>query len=279
MYQVGITTGYDFPLKEETLHAMKRAGLDAIELSLNNGMDLDYRGIYEMAQRTGIRLWSCHLPFRPVDEFDISLESSELRKRTVTLFSEAIRQCADIGIDKFVVHPSTPLPPAANREERKKNAVDMLDQLAEIAAGCGAVIAVEDMTLRCLGNSAQELLEMISVNDKLRICFDTNHLLNNTHAEFVDLLGDKIVTLHISDYDHVAEKHWFPGEGANDWHEIYRLLQKIGYQGVWLYELSLAGAKMVDRGRPLTFADFRRNATEIFTGQPLTVIKKNSLTE
>lgn len=145
-------------------------------------------------------------------------------------------------------------------------------KLAEVAHSCGAVIVMEDMTLPCLGNSAEELLEMISDDDKLRICFDTNHLFNNTHEEFVRLLGDKIVTVHLSDYTETGEKHWFPGEGIVDWPEIPKLLKSVGYNGVWLYELSLNGAKSADRGRPLTFRDFRRNADEIFAGKKPTVI-------
>lgn len=274
MYPVGITTCYGLPLSEETLFQLKAAGLDAIELSLKLDAEQDLSAIRKMADAANVRIWSCHLPFRPTDVLDISLESSLLRKNTVARFSDAICRCADIGVDKFVVHPSTPLPLDADRNERKKCSMDTLNQLAEVAHSCGAVIAVEDMTQRCLGNSAEELAEIISVNDKLRICFDVNHLCNNTHRDFVRQLGDKIVTVHISDYNGVEEKHWFPGEGTNDWHEIYHLLQSIGYNGVWLYELSLDGAKMVDRGRPLTFQDFRRNADEIFTGQPLTVITK-----
>ena len=41
---------------------------------------------------------------------DISLESPELRRHTVARFSELIRQVSDLGVDKFVLHPSTPLP-------------------------------------------------------------------------------------------------------------------------------------------------------------------------
>lgn len=110
--------------------------------------------------------------------------------------------------------------------------MDTMDKLAEIAHQCGAVIAVENMTLPCLENSAKELREMISVNDKLRICFDTNHLFNDTHEDFVRQLGDKIVTVHISDYTEDGEKHWFPGEGIVPWASIPKLLQSAGYQDV-----------------------------------------------
>lgn len=274
MFPVGITTGYDVPLNPESLAAMKESGLEAIELSPGLGIGVDFPGIRKMADAAEIRLWSCHLPFRPVDEIDISLESKQLRDRTVRLFSELIRKCADIGVDKFVIHPSTPLPPDARREERLKYSMDTLNQLAEVATPCGAVLAVEEMTPRCLGCSVQEMQYILSAHEKLQVCFDLNHLFTGTHADFIKHLGDKIVTLHVSDKDTQGERHWLPGEGVNPWYEIYASLKQSGYQGVWLYELSLNGAKSVDRGRPLTFRDYYRNAMEIFSGQPITVIRK-----
>ena len=273
MFPVGITTGYGLPMHVQTFREMKENGIDYIELSLNRTYDMDFSQIGQLVKEAGIGIWSAHLPYRPVEQVDISLESPTLRQNIVTHFTELIQQVSDLGVDKFVLHPSTPLPEGCDREERKKCSMDTMDKLAEIACRCGAVIAVEDMTLRCLGNSAEELRELISVNDKLRICFDTNHLFGNTHEDFARQLGDKIVTLHISDYAEDGEKHWFPGEGIVPWSSIPKLLQDAGYRGVWMYELSLNGAKSVDRGRPLTFADFRRNANEIFAGIRPTVIK------
>ena len=151
--------------------------------------------------------------------------------------------------------------------------MDTLDKLAEAAHKEGAVIAVEDMIRSCLGNSAQELKELISVNDKLRVCFDVNHLFNNSHREFVEILGDRIVHTHISDYDLVEERHWFPGEGKIPWAEVYNALMGVGYSGVWNYEVGLTGAKMAERGRALTYRDVYNNAMEIFSGKQPHVIR------
>ena len=84
---------------------------------------------------------------------------------------------AHIGIDKFIVHPSAEPIEKDLRSENFKYSMESLDRLAEIAYAEGAVIAVEDLPRTCLGNSADEIGKLISVNDKLRVCFDTNHLL------------------------------------------------------------------------------------------------------
>ena len=273
MFPVGITSGYGLELSDPLLADMKENGIDYIELSLAKCLDTDFQKIGQMTRNAGIGIWSAHLPFRPTDQLDISLEDPQLRANTVALFSQLIQKSTDLGVDKFVIHPSTPLPAGASREERIKCAMDTLDQLAEVAARCGASLAMEDMVTSCIGSTFEEFSRLLSANEKLRVCLDTNHLLTCTHEAFIREFGNKIITLHISDYTGDQERHWFPGEGIIDWPSIPRLLRDAGYRGIWMYELSLNGAKSADRGRPLTFRDFRRNADEIFAGKKPTIIK------
>ena len=115
--------------------------------------------------------------------------------------------------------------------------------------------------------TADELLEIVSADEKLCVCFDVNHLLQGTHADFLEKLGNKIVTLHISDYDFKDEKHWLPGEGDIDWQSLYQGLVKVGYDGMWLYELGQIPPRHLHRDRNLTFGDYVGNAKTIFAGQ------------
>ena len=104
-----------------------------------------------------------------------------------------------------------------------------VDLLAELAYRHGAVIAVEDLPRSCLGHDIAELERLVSVNDKLRVCFDTNHLLIDDNLSFAEKLGSKIITIHASDYFFVDECHWLPGEGEVDWHALYNKLVEKGY--------------------------------------------------
>ncbi len=64
------------------------------------------------------------------------------------------------------------------------------------------------------------------------------------HAALGDVvrdLGDRIFTLHLSDYDGVDEKHWVPGEGVIDWTAFMRALHEIGYTGPFNFECNLPG--------------------------------------
>lgn len=273
MYPIGMSS-CAFALTEERFVELQRSGVEAIEISmrLEEHKLLNCREVASLAKRYGIRLWSYHLPFLPFREIDPSSTDADVRRGTLALFGELIKNAADVGIEKFVIHPSgEPIAPE-NREERFLYAMQTLDLLAELAHREGAVIAVEDLPRTCLGNCSDEILRLLSANDKLRVCFDTNHLLNEKNEDFVKKIGKKIITLHVSDYDFVDEKHWLPGEGLVDWQKLLSLLQQTDYRGVWMYELGRKSPKTLTRCRDLTFEDYVRNAKEIFLGKDLTRI-------
>ena len=266
-FPVGLSTCGNKPLDEDAFIRMKSAGIDALELSAASYDDFDFLKIKELADRYGIRLWSLHLPFFPFSEIDPSSLDADIRKNTLAFFKELIRRGSEAGIDKYIVHPSGEPIDDSDRPERLKYSMESLDQLAEIADAYGAVIAVEDLPRTCLGNTSDEILQLISANDKLQVCFDVNHLLTEDNCDFVKKVGSKIVTLHISDYDFVDEKHWLPGEGDIDWCKLFNALCDIDYSGVWLYELGFEPSQTIDR-RLLTYSDFRENAESIFQGKP-----------
>ena len=280
MLEIGLST-CGFAMNEENFSALFAAGIRFAEISVafESYAELDHRGIKRAADVAGVRLWSYHLPFSNASTFDIASTDEMMRRSTVAALSEYIKRGSDIGIDKFVIHPcgEPKSRDAESREEEILRSMESLNDLAELAATEGAVIAVEDLPRSCLGNHAAELARLISVNDKLRVCFDTNHLLKEDPVDFIERIGHKIITLHVSDFDFINERHWLPGEGKLDWQAIYQKLLEKGYTGPWLYELGQKAPKTIDR-RPLTFIDYYRNAMEIFEGKqptPIGVPKEN----
>ena len=182
------------------------------------------------------------------------------------------RGCA-IGIKLFVVHPGGEPITDEMRSVRLECAKKSLARLAEYAKEFGGIICIEDLPRTCLGRNSEEMLELLSAHDDLRSCFDTNHLLSlEKPHEYVRKIADKIVTLHVSDYDFLDERHWLPGEGDVDWQALYNALREIGYNGVWMYELGLPSPNSIVRERVLTRIDFVNNGREIFEGKPLTVL-------
>lgn len=268
MYRVGFSSSC-FELNEANFKALNEANIEATEISCSPIVqaNINYSEVKRLADKYNVELWSCHLPFYPFEEFDISALDKNVRGKTVEYLGELIKKAAYVGIDKFVIHPSGEPIADEVRGEHLECASDSLDILAEIAYKEGALIAVEDLPRTCLGHDSRELCKLISANEKLRVCFDTNHLTCDDNLNFIKTLGDKIITLHVSDYDFIDEKHWLPCEGKNDWKSIINAIKDIGYNGVWMYELNLKAPKTIKRERDLKFEDIYNNAVSIFNNE------------
>ncbi|MFA7636960.1 MAG: sugar phosphate isomerase/epimerase family protein [Monoglobales bacterium] len=244
-------------LNEKLFENYEKSGVGAIEISPNylDYKDIDYKALADFSSKYGVELWSYHLPFVPFEEIDISSLDGSVRKQSISYLTELIKKASDIGIEKFIVHPSGEPIDVSIRVERIKCSKDSLNELAEIAARFGGVICVEDLPRTCLGNSSAEIIDLISVNNKLRVCFDTNHLLGEDNCDFIRKVGDKIITLHVSDYDFIDEKHWLPGEGKIQWQDVLKALNEINYNGVFMYEIGFKCPKTIIRNRDLCFLD------------------------
>ena len=187
------------------------------------------------ADEAGLKVWSCHLPFSRT--LDISVLSDSARMANIGFLTEMIAICGELGPKKLVLHPSSEPIADAEREQRILNSIASIGVLREAAACIGAELCIEELPRTCLGRNSTELLRIIAPYPDVKICFDTNHLLSEGLLHFVETCGDRIATVHVSDYDMIDERHWFPGKGKIDWPALYRALMKVGYKGVFMYEL------------------------------------------
>ena len=258
----------------ENLKKMKASGIDTVEISLGRDLSLalDYDGLKKSADEAGIELWSFHLPFMPFAEIDVSSTDEKIRTCSIDMLSDMMRKSSKIGIKRFVIHPSGEPISDLDREARMAAAKKSLALLGALAARLGSVLCVENLPRTCLGRNSAEILELISAHESLRVCFDTNHLLEEDITDFIRKTGAKIETIHVSDYDKLNERHWLSGEGCIDWQSLYSELLSVGYSGAWLYELHLEAPPSIIRPRDLEFSDFRANAEEIFSGKEPTRI-------
>ena len=268
MLEVGISVGL-LANNSDSMKNLSAAGIKNIEICFSRYSDFekfDFEKAKELADENNIRLWSLHLPFLPFDEIDPSATVDEIANFTFKTFSNLIKKGTSIGIDKFVVHPSLEPIEDSCRKDKLNAAGKFFSRLADEAEKYGAVIAVEDLPRTCLGNNSDEILKILSFNDKLRVCFDTNHLLNENNVAFIKKVGEKIITLHVSDFDFENERHWLCGEGDIDWDSLYKALVEVNYTGVWMYEVPFNATPTINR-RQLTYNDYYNNAMEIFNDE------------
>ena len=83
-----------------------------------------------------------------------------------------------------------------------------------------------------------------------------NHFLQEKTEDAIYKLGDRIYTLHISDHDYINERHWMPTKGKIDWNAVLGALQKIGYDGVFNYEVDNTNAKELAQNKKMLFENY-----------------------
>ncbi|MGI6173568.1 MAG: sugar phosphate isomerase/epimerase family protein [Christensenellales bacterium] len=180
--------------------------------------------------------WSFHLPFGA--GFDIAAYDEAERREVVASLKRLMTLLKDYGARVFVIHGCLEPVEDAQRPVRMAYSIASLSELEAHAKSFGMRIALENLPRSCLANDAKETLAMLRAAGHIGVCFDVNHLLNDTHERFLDEIAPFIVTTHLSDYDGIDERHWLPGEGIVPWKTVVERLEKAGYRGPYLFELS-----------------------------------------
>lgn len=259
-WKLGASTCSTQNIDAETFRMYAEAEIFRMEISLPKDRynEIDWKKTVQYSGEYGIELCSFHLPFSPFQKINLASLDRELTAHTLKYYESLLQSIGEAGIPLAVVHPSGEPNRDEDRPELMRIATDSLARLAEIGKKYGVTIAVENIPRSCLGNCSSEILQLISGNENLRICFDTNHLLTESCTDFLRACGEKIVHLHISDYDFRNERHWLPYEGKNNWNAILDGLEKANYSGVFLYEVPLQTPKTIRR-RNLTLKDLKEN--------------------
>ena len=178
--------------------------------------------------------------------------------------SELIRAAGDAGVSIAVVHPSSGVREDLSRQQRLENSMELLAQLTAVAQKAGIVLAVENLPRTGLCRVKEEMQQILAAIPDLRVCFDSNHCLLQTNPDYIRAVGDKIVTLHISDYDFINERHLLPGRGNNYWENLLESLEEENYQGVFNYEV----ARKDSSGRiVISLTDIQKNYQQLINGR------------
>ena len=195
----------------------------------------------EAVKASGLFFNGVHIPFGR--QWDFSETNEEVRAGAVARFSEIVPLIDRYNPKCYIVHGSyEPIAP----EDREAKIEALKKSLREMMKVTKTTIAVEILPRTCLLNTASEAIAIVDAmcSDRIRICVDVNHFLQEKSEDGVLALGDRIVTTHISDHDYENERHWLPGEGKIDWMALISAFEKIGYDGVFNYETGISVAQV-----------------------------------
>ena len=268
MRRIGFSLYGKDRLDDKLAEEIAESGLEVLELDMSaeDYPSADFYKTAEVAKRHGLEIASIHLPIAPQHIYDVTHKYATVG--AVPYQIELIKRgCEILGAKHIVIHSGGEPLKEEEREERVIRAGEKLPLLADVAVQYGADICIEVLPRTCLGRDSDEILAMLSYDDRLRVCFDSNHIFRESEVDFIRKIGKKIATTHISDRDEINERHWLPGEGIVDWVGVMDALDEVGYEGDWIYECGLSPKPTIIRERQLTFADLANNAREVFARQ------------
>jgi sugar phosphate isomerase/epimerase len=185
----------------------------------------------------GLQFWSVHAPYGYL--YDPSSPDPQVRLAAVEACAEAVKVAKMVGAGVVIVHPGANVDAPVSRKERLGLSAETLSEIAENAATEGVKVAVEPLPKQEVGNTIAELLAIIRAADhpNLGVCLDTNHIFPASGLpSAIRSIGDKLVSVHVSDHDGTGEKHWLPYMGIVDWRAISKALHDVDYKGPLIYE-------------------------------------------
>lgn len=190
--------------------------------------------IGEAATHIGIRSWSCHSTFVPMD-----VDTEEAIQQSIQRHTHCAEIAATIGAGVLVVHPTgapTESSSAASTEAILNIHMRILERVCSRARGRGVTIALEN------GGSLAQMHYIVDLVEKLDcgICVDTGHAnLGNLGAtQAIQLADSRLVTTHLQDNWGERDDHRPPGTGTIEWIDVFLALKQIGYHETLMLELT-----------------------------------------
>ncbi len=253
--QFGISTHlyHDIPLDRDSLVEIAAHGFDAVEIFATR-THVDYHdtavidALSGHLRDAGLRTHSVHAPIADSLKSGVwgrpySLATTDEAARSAALVEAkaALAAAARLEARFLVVHVGVPLAQRPGEgDNRRDHALRSLEALHAEAAPTGVRLALEIIPNPLSG--ADDLVTVI--DDELEasdvgVCLDSGHaFLQGDLVEAIEAVSGHLFTTHLHDNRRKADDHLVPFDGAIDWAEAAMTLQKVGYEGVWLFELA-----------------------------------------
>lgn len=244
---------HDQRLEREHLVEIAAHGFDCIELFATR-THFDYhdsvavRSLAEWLEDTRLTLNSMHAPICASltngvwgESYSNAVADDTRRRKALNEAESALAVAHTLPYRHLVVHlgvPDSMSPDATdNRVDAARRSIQDLHAMAERA---GVTVALEVIPNRLSG--ADALVSFIE-NDldgaKVGICMDVGHaFIMGDLGDAIETCSGHLVTTHLHDNRRRTDDHLAPGEGLIDWPAALMSLQKIGYDGTWMFEVA-----------------------------------------
>ena len=234
------------------LAAVAAHGFDAVEVYATR-THFDYHdpvaagALGEWLAEAGLFLHSVHAPTttgfvggRWGETLTIAAADEGQRQLAVAETITALGIAAVVPYTHLVVHLGVPsAEPSANS---RAAIVRSLEQIADAAEPVGVRLALELIPnpLSIAPRLVQWLEDDLDLGHA-GVCLDVGHAhIVGDVMEAVETCSGHIVTTHLHDNGGKRDDHLIPGQGTIDWDGTMMAFQKVGYDGVQVFELAPA---------------------------------------
>ncbi len=233
----GLSTACFYPMQtEEALAKVGQLGFLTTEVFFNSTSELNkdfLKHLRRIQEQYGVRMNSIH----PMASFAESymLFSTYIRRffDTVEMYKYYFEAANFLGAKIVVIHGSK-APGIIEPQEYYERFGTLIDE----GLKQGIVVAHENV-VSTMGQSPELMLDMKNaIGDNFKMVLDIKQAIRSGYDpnDFVDILGDRIVQVHIS--DHNEENDCLPpGEGNFNFKKFTYNLNNKGYNGDYIIEL------------------------------------------
>jgi sugar phosphate isomerase/epimerase len=263
-------------LTREHLVDIAAHGFDSIEVFATRA-HFDYRdaqaiqALAEWLNDTRLQLHSMHAPIMEamaggkwVGSFSIASGDETRRKQAIDEIRVTLDVARTLPYRYLVVHLGMPVAEKVpERDNQPAAARRSVEEIAALAADVQVKVALEVMpnalsTPDALCRLIEDDLDDIDVG----VCLDYGHAnLGGDVAEAIETISGHLMTTHLHDNGGRRDDHLVPYKGKIDWDAAMMATQKVGYDGVLMFEVTAAGDPVASLKQ---MASARERLTKLF---------------
>lgn len=195
---------------------------------------------------SGLRLHSIHLPGDIINALHVT--ESAHRRAAIGGAVRIAETLAQLNGRMLICHPGGLVENSETRTDSFHAAQEGVAELASVCKVLGVRLALENAlpTKPRLGAEIEELLEFAGPLDPATVgfCLDTSHanLSSVDPTTALRMLGERVITLHLSDNDGATDLHAAPFTGTVDWGAFMPELARLDYDGPLMFEVRKNGS-------------------------------------
>ena len=257
MKRFGVSTHlyHEQRLKKDHLLEIAAHDFEAVEVFATRShfdyhADVAIRSLRDWLAEAGLDLHSVHAPITDVfadgrsqRNFSTAFRDNDARKATLHEIAAALNIARIIPFKCLVMHLGVPVAQHPGPDDNhRESAIRSVREIHAMAEAVGVNVALE-----VIGNSlstAPDLIEILEHDFEdvdVGICMDVGHAhILGDAAEAIETASEYLITTHIHDNRRSSDDHLVPFQGSINWAAVLMAFEKIGYDGVLMYEVKAA---------------------------------------